>query len=125
MNCSCDEIFVQKIKAYGYHGVYEKENINGQWFSVDLKIFLSLAEAARTDELEKTVNYAEAALIAKSCIERRPPFRLIERLAGTIAQEILEKFPTIRKIEVCVHKPNAPVGLDFEDLGVRICRDRD
>ena len=125
MNFSYDEIFVQKIKAYGYHGVFEKENIKGQWFSVDLKMFLPLAEAERTDDLLNTVNYAEAALIAKSCIERRPPFRLIERLAGTIAQEILEKFPAVREIEVCVHKPDAPVSLDFEDLGVKIRRVRD
>lgn len=120
MTPQLDEIFVRKIKAYGYHGVFEKENREGQWFFVDLKMRLPLAAAAVTDELAQTVNYAEAAAIAKSCVEIRPPFQLIERLAGTIAEKLLAAFPQICEIEVCVHKPGAPVGLDFEDLGVKI-----
>lgn len=53
MNTRTDEIFVRKIKAYGYHGVFEKENREGQWFFVDLKMSVSLAEAAETDDLAK------------------------------------------------------------------------
>jgi len=119
-----DEIFLKKIKAYGFHGVFEKENREGQWFFVDLKMTLSLAEAARTDDLAATVDYSRAAEIAKNCVEALPPFRLIERLAGTIAEKILEAFPQIQKIEVAVHKPNAPIGVECEDLGVRISRER-
>ncbi len=125
MNRQYDEIFVRKIKAYGYHGVFEKENREGQWFFVDLKMRLSLAEAAATDDLEKTVNYAAAAAVAKACVEIRPPFRLIEKLAGTIAERILEAFPRVRSVEVRVHKPHAPAGLEFEDLGVKIEISRD
>jgi len=119
-----DEIFLKKIKAYGFHGVFEKENRKGQWFFVDLKMTLSLAEAARSDELTATVDYSRAVEIAKNCVEARPPFRLIERLAGTIAEKILVAFPQIQKIEVSVHKPHAPIGVECEDLGVRISRER-
>lgn len=119
-----DEIFIRKIKAYGYHGVFEKENREGQWFFVDLKLRLPLDSAAVSDELDETVNYAEVAMLAKNCVEARPPFRLIERLAGTIAGKILSAFPPVQSVEVVVHKPCAPVGLDFEDLGVKITRTR-
>ena len=119
-----DEIFVQKIKAYGYHGATEKENREGQWFFVDLKMSLPLAAAAATDDLATTVDYAAAAALAKDCVEERPPFALIERLAEVIASKILEAFPQIQKIEVAVHKPFAPLGVECEDVGVRIVRSR-
>lgn len=115
-----DEIFLKKIKGYGYHGVLEKENREGQWFSADLKMRLPLAEAAETDDLEKTVDYSRAAAIVKACIETRPPFRLIERLAGTIAEKILAAFPQIEALEVVVHKPEAPLGVEAEDVCVKI-----
>lgn len=120
MNTRTDEIFVRKIKAYGYHGVFEKENREGQWFFVDLKMSVSLAEAAETDDLAKTADYARAAALAKECVEARPPFQLIERLAKTIGEKILAAFPRVCSVEVVVHKPQAPVGLEFEDLGVRM-----
>ncbi len=119
-----DEIFVNGIRAYGFHGVFEEENRKGQWFVADLKMRLSLAEAAASDDLEKTVDYSRAAAIAKECIEARPPFRLIERLAGTIAEKILAAFPRVSEIEVRVRKPDAPVGLEFADLGVTLRRRR-
>ena len=120
MNPQTDEIFVRKIKAYGFHGVFEKENREGQWFYVDLKMCLPLGEAAESDDLAKTVDYSRAAAIAKACVESRPPFQLIERLAKTIGEKIRSAFPQILKIEVTVHKPQAPLGLEFEDLGVKI-----
>lgn len=117
-----DEIFINKIKAYGYHGVFEKENREGQWFLVDLKIFLALDDAAQSDDLSRSVDYSRAVIIAKKWIEHRPPFKLIERLAGVIADEILATFPQIRKIEVTVHKPHAPVDAEFDDIGVKIVK---
>ena len=108
MNDELDEIFVRGIKAYGYHGVFESENRAGQWFFVDLKMRLPLAAAASTDELGKTVDYARAIAAAKACVEESPPFSLIERLAGTIAEELLD----------------APVGAECADIGVRLSRRR-
>lgn len=119
-----DEIFVKGIRAYGFHGIFEEENRVGQRFVVDLKMRLSLAEAAKTDDLEKTVDYAKAAMLAKECVEARSPFRLIETLAGTIAEKILAAFPRLTEIEVRVHKPNAPVSAEFDDLGVTVRRSR-
>ena len=52
MASQLDEIFVRKIRAYGYHGVFEKENREGQWFFVDLKMRLPLAAAAATDSAD-------------------------------------------------------------------------
>ena len=119
-----DEIFVNGIRAYGFHGVFEEENRKGQWFVADLNMRLPPAEAAASADLEKTVDYSRAAAIAKECIEARPPFRLIERLAGTIAEKILAAFPRVSEIEVRVRKPDAPVGLEFADLGVTLRRRR-
>ena len=37
---------------------------------------------------------------------------------------ILAEFPLVNSIEVTVHKPDAPIGLDFKDISVTIFRSR-
>jgi dihydroneopterin aldolase len=48
--------------------------------------------------------------------------QLIERLAGRIADAIKSTYQQISSISVTVHKPHAPVTLDFNDISVTISR---
>lgn len=116
-----DQIHVTGIKAFGYHGVLPHEAVEGQEFIVDLAVSLDLSAASRSDNLDETVNYADLALIVYDNIvgER---VQLIERLAGRIADQIKSSYPQIDSISVTVHKPDAPVTLDFDDISVTITR---
>ncbi|MEY2815365.1 MAG: hypothetical protein RIS05_1113 [Actinomycetota bacterium] len=116
-----DQIHVTGIKAFGYHGVLPHEAVEGQEFIVDLALSLDLSAASRSDNLDETVNYADLALIVYDNIvgER---VQLIERLAGRIADQIKSSYPQIDSISVTVHKPDAPVTLDFDDISVTITR---
>lgn len=116
-----DQINVNGIKAFGYHGVLPHEAVEGQEFIVDLALSLDLSEASRSDNLDETVNYADLAQIVHDNIvgER---VQLIERLAGQIADQIKSSYPQIDSISVTVHKPHAPVTLDFDDISVTITR---
>jgi len=116
-----DQINVNGIKAFGYHGVLPHEAVEGQEFIVDLALSLDLSEASRSDNLDETVNYADLAQIVHDNIvgER---VQLIERLAGRIADQIKSSYPQIDSISVTVHKPHAPVTLDFDDISVTITR---
>ena len=116
-----DQIRVTGIKAFGYHGVLPHEATEGQDFIVDLLISLDLRAASLSDNLHETINYADLAQIAHDNIvgER---VQLIERLAGRIAEEISATYSQITSVSVTVHKPYAPVTVDFEDISVTITR---
>ena len=116
-----DQIRVNGIKAIGYHGVLPHEAIEGQEFSVDLLVTLDLRAASLSDDLTETINYADLAQIAYDNIvgER---VQLIERLAGRIAEEISSTYSQITSVSVTVHKPHAPVNVNFEDISVTITR---
>jgi dihydroneopterin aldolase len=116
-----DQIRVNGIKALGYHGVLPHEAIEGQEFTVDLVVTLDLKAASLSDDLMQTINYADLAQIAHNNIvgER---VQLIERLAGRIAEEIASAYSQITSVSVTVHKPHAPVNVDFEDISVTITR---
>ena len=116
-----DQIKVTGIKAFGYHGVLPHEAIEGQELTVDLVVTLDLRAASLSDDLAQTINYADLAQIAHDNIvgER---VQLIERLAGKIAEEISSAYSQITSVSVTVHKPHAPVTVDFEDISVTITR---
>jgi 7,8-dihydroneopterin aldolase/epimerase/oxygenase len=116
-----DQINITGIKAFGYHGVLPHEAIEGQAFIVDLLINLDLQAASRSDQLTDTVNYADLAqIVHENIVGER--VQLIERLAGRIADEIKATYPQILSISVTVHKPHAPVTLDFTDISLTISR---
>ena len=116
-----DKISIKGIKGFGYHGVFDFEKRDGQYFFVDLDIDIDLSRASNSDILTDSVDYSLLTAIAKEAIEKLQ-FDLIERLAGFIAETIKENFPAIQAIAVTVHKPTAPVQESVTDISVTICR---
>jgi len=118
-----DNIALTGISATGYHGVFPDERRDGQVFIVDLKLFLDLALAGKHDDLKLTVNYASVAETAVAEITGEP-LDLIEALAERISKRVLEEFSLVNQVEVTVHKPNAPVAVNFTDISATIVRSR-
>ena len=116
-----DSIEITGITAIGFHGVYAQERSAGQKFIVDVKLEVKLVKLK--DHLNKTVNYADVAKIVVHHIQGEP-VNLIETVAELIADEVLKEYPLVEKIEVVVHKPQAPLGIEFSDVVVRIKRKR-
>ena len=116
-----DQIRVTGIRAFGFHGVLPHEATEGQEFVVDLLVTLDLRAVSLSDDLKQTINYADLAQIAHDNIVG-DRVQLIERLAGRIAEEISSAYSQITSVSVTVHKPHAPVTLDFEDISVTITR---
>ena len=54
-----DKIIIKDLEIYAYHGVLPEEKKNGQTFIVTVELFVSLRAAGITDDLDKTINYAE------------------------------------------------------------------
>lgn len=115
-----DEIAITGIRGFGYHGLFEHEKKDGQEFFVDVRITADLSSACQSDRIESTIDYGKVAIRVKELIETGS-FNLIERLAEVIAERLKSEF-SIDAIEVTVHKPNAPVGIDLRDISVTIRR---
>ena len=116
-----DSIKIEGITATGFHGVYTEERVKGQKFVVDVKLSLELKGIA--DDLTKTVNYADVAHLVVRHITGEPA-NLIETVAEAIADEILKDFPLVKKVKVKVHKPEAPINVEFADVIVQIEKER-
>ena len=53
-----DRILVRGLRLWAHVGVLEFERAEGQWFELDLELVLDLAEAGRSDSLERTLDYS-------------------------------------------------------------------
>ena len=118
-----DSIEIKGLFGFGHHGLFDDERENGQGFLVDAILELDLTAVSKNDLLEDTVNYSALCdLILAQLVG--PPVSLIERLAGQIADLILETFPRVNLVKITLHKPDAPVAVKVEDISVTIERAR-
>jgi ribonuclease HI len=96
------KIYLTGVRAYGYVGLLPEENVLGQWFTVDATIATDFEDATYSDAIADTLDYR--ACIAKiESIIQTSKFALIERLAGAIADSLLED-PKIEQLELRVTK---------------------
>lgn len=121
MTDASDRIRLSGLRARGYHGVLPQERREGQEFVVDAVLRLDLREAGHSDDLAHTVHYGELAerLVA---VVRGEPVDLIETLAERLAAVCLAE-ARVRRAEVTVHKPQAPIPHTFGDVAVTIVRE--
>ncbi len=119
-----DRILVDRIAVFAFHGLLPEEARLGQRFYVSLDVRLDLGAAGRSDDVARTVSYADLTeIVTRIATQRR--FALIEALAEAIAGEILEGHPSITEIRVRVDKPSAPVPAVIDGVAIEIVRRRE
>ena len=89
-----------------------------------MKICLDTRKAAKTDELEDTIDYPAAIAIAEGVIMGES-VRLIEKLADKIAERIFFRFAIAKKIEVKVVKRSTSFEEVLDEVSVKIKRSRE
>ena len=102
-----DSIQVNSIRAYGYVGYLPEEKVLGQWFEVDLTLWVDLAKAGHTDNIEDTLDYREVIAMVKEQITSAK-FALVEKLIEAIAAKILS-LDKVKQVRVKLSKPAAPI----------------
>lgn len=117
-----DRIAIRGLTARGHHGVFDHERRDGQDFSVDLVLWVSMSPAAASDDLADTVDYGTLAVDVAAVVSGEP-VHLIETLAQRIADRCLAD-SLVQAVEVTVHKPQAPIPVPFADVTVTILRSR-
>ncbi len=116
-----DKIIIKDLEIYAYHGVLPEEKKNGQTFIVTVELFVSLRAAGITDDLDKTINYAEVCEDIRDVMTGEK-YDLIEAVAENIADTILIKYDTIKAVHVLLKKPGAPIDMVFDAMCVDITR---
>ena len=112
---------LSKMRFFGRHGVYAEETRTGQPFEVTVRLTLPLPEREGRDQLGATVDYCEVQALTQGIVEGRPS-ALIETVADTLADALLERFPAVQEVEVEVFKPKPPVTFVFDGVSARIVR---
>jgi dihydroneopterin aldolase len=115
-----DVISISGLIVFAHHGVLEHEKADGQTFSVDVDLHLDVGEAAASDDLNRTISYADVADLVVQ-IMTVESYDLIETAAVRVAEGILENFAA-EAVGVTVHKPSAPIPHEFKDVSVSVWR---
>ncbi len=117
-----DRITLRGLRAQGHHGVYAFERERGQTFIADAVLELDTTPAAADDDLSRTVNYADLAHQLYAVLAGEP-VNLLEAVAQRLADVCLAH-PLVDAVEITVHKPQAELGVPFDDVTVSIRRER-
>jgi dihydroneopterin aldolase len=118
-----DRITLRGMQFLGRHGVQLEERMEPQPFEVDVILRRDLSAPAASDDLADTIDYSDVFTRVGEVVEGRS-YRLIEALAGAIADALLATHP-IDDVEVRVRKPKAPLPGAFETVEARLRRRRE
>ena len=117
-----DEILLEGMRFYAYHGVNPEERALVQRFTVDVVLAVDLRRPGQSDDLADTVSYSAVYKVVRGIVEGEPR-NLIEAVAEEIAAAVLTGFPQVARVTVTVRKPEVPMkGSLLDAAGVRITR---
>lgn len=113
-----DIVFIRDLRIETVIGIFDWERSIRQTISLDLEMGTDIRRAAVSDDIGDTLDYKA---VSKRLIEfvGASEFRLVEALAGNIADIVLGEF-NVPWLRLVVHKPGAVRG--SRDVGVVIER---
>jgi dihydroneopterin aldolase len=114
---------IKKASFYAYHGALAEEQSIGGNFEADVDLYFNFSEAAKTDDLSKTINYEEIYKQINKVIYQKK-YYLIETIATIIADNLLDTNPMLEKIDVKVRKNNVPVGGIIDHVEAQVVKSR-
>ncbi len=121
---TADQILLERMCFYAYHGVNPEERVLGQRFVVDVAMAVDLRPAGQSDDIADTVSYSAVYKLTRRIVEGEPR-NLIETVAEEIAATILAEHDRVQRVTVTVRKPEVPMkGSMLDAAAVRITRDR-
>jgi len=112
-------IQLRGLRALGHHGALAGEQDRRQPFEIDLDVEVDLGLAARSDDLADTVDYGAVARVAAGVVADER-WRLLERLAQRVGEEVLAADARVVAVTVSLRKLRPPVPVDLASAGVRL-----
>lgn len=117
-----DQLHINGLRCYGYTGYLPEETRLGQWFEVNLVLWLDLTAAAQSDRLDDTADYRQVIESVRRVVEGEA-FKTVERLAGAVVQSLLslERFS---QVQVKLTKLSPPIPQFSGSITVELTRSR-
>lgn len=116
-----DAIIIEGLKVDTVIGCFNWERQIIQPLMLDLTIHNDLTQAANSDELDDTLNYAQICEIAAQVIQAAQP-KLIEHAAQLVLENLFTTFPSIESISITIRKP--AIIAQANAVGIRLERNR-
>ena len=116
-----DEIRIDNLEVYAFHGVYPEEKEKGQKFFVNAILYLNTRTAGIADDLSLSVDYGAVCHKLTDWMKEKK-HDLLEAVAEELAKRLLLEYSELREVSVEIRKPQAPIGLPFESVSVKIQR---
>ncbi len=113
-----DCITLKNLRFHSLHGHYRREREEGNDFEVDVSIWRPFREAAKSDNLDHTVDYSKVAHLIGDIMEGES-VKLLETLLYAIGESLIRNYPNAQKIDVAVRKMNPPMSPSCEYSEVR------
>lgn len=111
-------VHIDGIRLHARHGVLPQEQLTGNDYIINVRASYDISRAMQTDDVADTLNYAEVYNIIKE--EMSVPSKLIEHVAGRIADRLMDSYSQISSIMLRITKCNPPMGADCNGAGVEI-----
>lgn len=115
-----DNIFIKNLKVFGILGVYPHEMRKKQEIRVSVNVTADISEAAKTDDLKKTIDYSTLSEDIIQFIDASN-FGTIEALIEALAEKILKNYE-VNSVWLRIEKPIAVPQAD--SVGVEITRSK-
>jgi dihydroneopterin aldolase len=115
------QVFIDGLRLFARHGVGEQERQVGADFEVSLRVHYNIMEAAQTDDVAKTVSYAELHTIIVE--QMAVASKLLEHVAARIVNEVHRRYPGVTGVDLKIVKLNPPMGADCKGAGVELHTD--
>lgn len=113
-----DKIFINQLSVDALIGIYQHELATSQKIIIDLELQIDAEQAAREDDISKTLDYDLVINKIRQCCEH-DRFKLIETLAENIAHNLLTNFAT-NWVKLTLTKPEANTAT--REIGITIER---
>ncbi len=116
-----DQIKIQNLEVFGHHGVFSEETALGQKFLINAALYTDVREAGHSDDLHQSIHYGDVCHYMTHFMKEHT-YKLIESVAENLAEAMLLDIPRLRRVDLEIKKPWAPIGLPIETVSVEISR---
>lgn len=116
-----DRITISDLEVFAFHGVLKEENSLGQKFLISAELYMDVSEAAKDDDIGKSINYADVCKVIDVFL-RKHTFKLIETMADRLAKHLLALYKNLDEVCIKIKKPWAPILMTLDTVSVSVNR---
>ncbi len=113
-----DKIIIQGLKVKALIGIYDWEREQKQDLRVDAEIGLDLHQAATTDDIRETLDYA-AICNDLSILAGNSQYELLEALADSMISQLFA-YKGVKQVCLTLTKPGILKNVDA--VSIQLCR---